>query len=91
MEEKIPSLIIERPKIPSATRDALRAHIVQERQRKKDKTPLSNINNLNPRRRCEKQDNETISIISTNLVAATSEPPSASASPSGLSRQDVTS
>ncbi|TRY69044.1 hypothetical protein TCAL_16489 [Tigriopus californicus] len=39
--EKLPSLFIERPKMPRATWDALRNHILRERQRKKqeqDKT-----------------------------------------------------
>eukprot|EP00095_Tigriopus_kingsejongensis_P011000 maker-scaffold281_size224178-snap-gene-1.35 protein:Tk11000 transcript:maker-scaffold281_size224178-snap-gene-1.35-mRNA-1 annotation:"hypothetical protein DAPPUDRAFT_227122" len=39
--EKIPSVFIERPKMPRATWEALRAHIIKERQRKKmqmDKT-----------------------------------------------------
>ena len=35
MAEKLPSVMIERPKMPRATWDALRAHIVRERQRKK--------------------------------------------------------
>ena len=35
MAEKLPSIMIERPKMPRATWDALRAHIVRERQRKK--------------------------------------------------------
>ena len=33
--EKLPSMLIERPKMPRATWEALRAHIVRERQRKK--------------------------------------------------------
>ena len=35
MAEKLPSIMIERPKMPRATWDALRAHIIRERQRKK--------------------------------------------------------
>lgn len=35
MAEKLPSVMIERPKMPRATWDSLRAHIVKERQRKK--------------------------------------------------------
>lgn len=35
MAEKLPSVMIERPKMPRATWDALRAHIVRERQKKK--------------------------------------------------------
>ena len=35
MAEKLPSVMIERPKMPRATWEALRAHIVRERQRKK--------------------------------------------------------
>ena len=41
MAEKLPSLMIERPKMPRATWDALRAHIVRERQRKKHKLEQS--------------------------------------------------
>ena len=83
IEEKLSSLMIERPKIPSATWDALRAHIVQERQRKKDKTLIPNMNDLNPRR-YEEQKDEAISVSYPNLAAATSKP--LSASPAGLSR-----
>ncbi|XP_059082412.1 uncharacterized protein LOC131879924 isoform X3 [Tigriopus californicus] len=39
--EKVPSLFIERPKMPRATWEALRAHVIKERQKKKqmlDKT-----------------------------------------------------
>ena len=39
MEKKVPSLIIERPKVPRETWDALRAHIM--RQRKKNKLEQS--------------------------------------------------
>jgi G protein pathway suppressor 2 len=35
LPEKLPSLIIERPKMPRATWEALRAHIMRERLRKK--------------------------------------------------------
>ena len=70
IEEKFSSLMIERPKIPSATWDALRAHIVQERQRKKDKVLMPNMNDLNPRR-YEDQNDEKISISCPNLAAAT--------------------
>ena len=34
--EKLPSLFIERPKMPRATWEALRNHILKERQRKKE-------------------------------------------------------
>ena len=83
IEEKLSSLTIERPKIPSATWDALRAHIVQERQIKKNKALMPNMNDLNPRR-YEEQNDETISVICPNLEAATT-----TASPAGLSRQDA--
>ena len=86
IEEKVSSLMIERPKIPSATWDALRAHIVQERQRKKDKALMPNMNDLNPRR-YEEQNDETISVSCPNLSAASSQP--LSASPAVLSRQDA--
>jgi hypothetical protein len=33
--EKMPSIMIERPKMPRATWEALRAHIVRERLKKK--------------------------------------------------------
>lgn len=33
--EKLPTMIIERPKMPRSTWEALRAHIVRERLRKK--------------------------------------------------------
>ena len=36
MVEKVPYDVIERPKMPRATWDALRAHIVRERQKKKE-------------------------------------------------------
>ena len=35
MVEKLPSVMIERPKMPRATWDALRSHIIRERLRKK--------------------------------------------------------
>jgi len=35
LPEKLPSIIIERPKMPRATWEALRAHIMRERLRKK--------------------------------------------------------
>ena len=85
-EEKLSSLMIERPQITNATWDALRAHIVQEKQRKKDKALMPNMNDLNPRR-YEEQNDETISVICPNLAADTSKP--LSASPAGLSRQDA--
>ncbi len=34
-QDKMPSLFIDRPKMPRATWDALRAHILRERQKKK--------------------------------------------------------
>ena len=86
IEEKETPLKIERPKIPSATWDALRAHIVQERQRKKDKALMPNMNDLNPRR-YEEQNDETISVSCPNLSAASSQP--LSASPAVLSRQEA--
>jgi len=36
MVEKVPCDVIERPKMPRATWDALRAHVVRERQKKKE-------------------------------------------------------
>ena len=33
--EKLPTMIIERPKMPRSTWEALRAHIIRERLRKK--------------------------------------------------------
>ena len=35
MVEKLPPAMIERPKMPRATWDALRSHIIRERLRKK--------------------------------------------------------
>ena len=35
MAEKLPLIMIDRPKMPRATWDALRNHITRERQRKK--------------------------------------------------------
>ena len=35
MEKKVPSLMIERPKVPRETWDALRAHIMRQRKKKK--------------------------------------------------------
>ena len=39
--DKLPSLLIERPKMPRATWDALRNHILRERQRKKQEQEQS--------------------------------------------------
>ena len=36
MVEKVACDVIERPKMPRATWDALRAHVVRERQKKKE-------------------------------------------------------